>query len=334
MTAVPEFQQGIVPDASTRKDINGQHPSHMEELTQFHRWSMFLPRGYSEECQKNHAYTRTRHTRNPKFFEETRARLTAILGDLQVLKATGLGSTAEEALEAVMQAQWAAHGFLFDRQFHKALNLGELSMEVVESLAAQVQESDVGGLTFWRLLTRANLGNAYARFKQSDKALAVLKQGLELAEQDKGLIAANDLRAFGEGDTGTSNKEVTKKSVARSRERVLAGTIYAHLSRIHLEAEDQEEALRLMDLMLEAFERYIWDLGDAREDREAEATVLATAYSNRGVCDVRRGKHDNGLAWLTRAQECLEKHADVSGDSVQILAMIKEHIVCANHLRN
>jgi tetratricopeptide (TPR) repeat protein len=294
---------------------------------------MFLPRAYSEECQKNHSYIRTRHTRNPKFFEETRARLTAILGDLQVLRATGMGSTSEEALEAVMLAQWAAQGFLFDRQFHKSLTLGELSMEVVESLATQVQESDVGGLTFWRLLVCANLGNTYARFRQQEKALAVLKQGVELAEHDKGLIAANDLRAFGEGNAGTSSKEVTK-SVARSRERVLSGTLYAHLSRIHLEAEDQEEALRLMDLMLEAFERYIWDLGDSKEDREAEATVLATSYSNRGVCDVRRGKIENGLAWLTRAQECLEKHADASGDSVHILALIKEHIASANLLIN
>jgi len=85
-------------------------------------------------------------------------------------------------------------------------------------------------------------------------------------------------------------------------------------------------------MMVEVFERYIWDLGDSTEDREAEAYVLATAYSHRGVCDVRRGKHESALAWLQRSQECIEKNSDLSGDGEQILAMIKEHIVHAKHL--
>lgn len=313
---------------ATGEELSLQRGALLEELMQFPRWSIFLPRAYSVEAEKNHTYVRSRHTRNPKFFEETRARLHAIICDLKVLSATG-GESTEEALETVLQAQWTAVGFLCDRQFHKALTLGEFCLELVEALAAQGAGGG-GGLIFWRLLVRVNLGDAYARFKQPTEAIAVLKQGLELVEQFSGMsLAANDVRTFGEG-SGQAKEGL--KSAFGSRERVLAGAIYSHLSRIHLEAGDHDEALRLTELMVEAFERFIWDLGDSKEDREAEASVLATAYSHRGVCDVRRGKHESALAWLQRAQECIEKNADLSGDSEPILALIKDHIVHARHL--
>lgn len=296
---------------------------------QFRRWSIFLPRAHSVESEKNRAYVRARHIGNPKFFEETRERLGGILRDLQVLQATGVEFMEEEALEAVLQAQWTALGFLADRQFHKALTLGEFCREVVDAVAAQGMGGG-GGLAFWRLLVRINLGDAYARFRRNDEALAIMKQALELIEQCSGTaVAAHDLRSF--ADSAGQAKDTTK-TVFGSRERVLAGAIYSHLSRIHLEAGDNDEALRLTDLMVEVFERYIWDLGDTQEDREAEACVLATAYSHRGVCDIRRGKHESALAWLQRAQECVEKNADLSGDSAPILKAIKEHIVQANLL--
>lgn len=319
-------------DAATRDPSGGelslQRAVAVEELMQFRRWSIFLPRAYSVESEKNHTYVRARHFRNPKFFEETRERLAAILRDLQVLQATGIEFTEEEALEAVLQAQWTALGFLCDRQFHKALTLGEFCREVVDALAAQ-GVGGTGGLIFWRLLVRVNLGDAYSRFRRNEEALAIMKQALELIEQFSGLgaTAANDIASF------ANQAKDAQKTVFGSRERVLAGIIYEHLSRIHLEAGDHDEALRLTDLMVEVLERFIWDLGDSKEDREAEACVLATAYSHRGVCDINRGKHESALAWLQRAQECMEKNADLSGDSTPILAAIKEQIVAAKHLQ-
>jgi len=227
-----------------------------------------------------------------------------------------------------LESQWTALGFLCDRQFYKALTLDEFCREVVDALEAQGAGGS-GGLVFWRLLVRLNLGDAYARFNRHKEALAVMNQALELIERFSGMgVAANGIRSCGVAHSTTQSKDNPKTSF-RSRERVLVGAIYYHLSRIHLEAGDKEEAFRLADSMVEVLERFIWDLGDSKEDREAEACVLATAYSHRGVCDVGRGKYETGLAWLQRAQECVEKNADLSGDSAPILASIQERIVQA-----
>jgi tetratricopeptide (TPR) repeat protein len=328
LSAIPpdnEPGQGIVAAASTRDGGGiGQQLAAAEDLMQFRRWSIFLPRAYSVESEKNQMYVRSRHTWNPKFFEETRERLTAILRDLQVLQATGFQSTEQEALDAVLQAQWTAVGFLCDRQFHKALTLSEFCREVVDTLATQGTGGS-GGLIFWRLLVRVNLGDAYARFRRHKEASEIMKQALELVEQYQGMNESviNNMQA---------EAKDTQKAIFGSRERVLSGAIYYHLSRIQLETGDHGEALRLSDLMVEVLERFIWDLGDSREDREAEACVLATAYSHRGECEVRRGKYESALAWLQRAQQCVEKHADLCGDSAPILAAVKEHIVHAKHL--
>jgi tetratricopeptide (TPR) repeat protein len=267
-------------------------------------------------------YTRLRHIGNPKFFEETRSRLAAILRDVQVLIATGVQSTANEALELILESQWAAHGFLLDRQFHKSLTLGELCLQIVDMLTIQAQGTDAAGsLVFWRLLTRANLGNAYVRFRKLEEATAILKQALELFEV--------------KWDSVPQNAEQSMSLKANlTQERMLVGTIYSHLSHIHLETGDLEEAVRLTDLMIEVFEKCIWDLGDSHEERELEASVLATAYSNRGVSELRRGDHEKGLAWLGRAQECLEKYGGLSNENGRIQELIKDHIEHANLLKS
>mmetsp|Transcript_10730 Transcript_10730/g.18664 ORF Transcript_10730/g.18664 Transcript_10730/m.18664 type:complete len:269 (+) Transcript_10730:2-808(+) len=257
------------------------------------------------------AFVRPRHTGNPKFFEQMRDRLLSYVRDLTVIQATvvAAGSAREvEVLELVLQSQLAAQGFLRDRQFHKALCLGETCVELVDSLAA----SGVGGLLFWRILCRANLGDAYLRFRQTDHARDLLKQALELTEQQSPMEA------------GQSQSDARKRQI--SRERIVMGACYAHLSRIHLDAEENDEALRYTDLTVEVFERFIWDLGSTKEDREAMGVIVATSYANRCVCDIRRSKFESALAWLARAQECVEKHQDLSRDSIQVLAMLKEQI--------
>lgn len=309
-----ELEASTVAAAGADLVLAGSTSEHLADLTQFRRWSLFLPRAACHDAEMNLTYVRSRHTGNPKFFEQTRDRLLSLLRDLTVMQATPVAGGSPqhaEVLEAVLQAQLAAQGFLRDRQFHKALCLGESCVELVDALAA----SGAGGLLFWRILCRANLGDAYARFRRPDNASELLKQALELTEQQP---------------TAATDAGQPQSKLQISRERVVAGACYAHLSRIHLAAGEQDEAMRCTDLTVEVFERFIWDLGVTREDREAMACVLATSYSSRGVCDIRRGKYESALAWLARAQECVEKHQDLSRDSVEVLAQVKEQI---NHTR-
>jgi len=211
------------------------------------------------------------------------------------------------ALETVLQAQWIALGFLCNHQFYKAVTLGETCVELVDALAKAWKAIDRGDLLFWRIICRANLGDSYVRFRKHEQAKSVLKQALDHAEANGPLSSA---------------------------ERTLTGTCYAHLSQIALEADDANEALRLMDLEIEVLEGYVWELSQAKEDREVEGIVLATAYLRRGTCDGRQGRQDSALAWLGRARECIEQHSDLSPDSKQMLSKIQEEVECAQHLQS
>jgi len=270
----------------------GPGASSLEELAQFRRWSIFLPRTVSEEAERNAVYVKSRQIANPGFFDKMRERLDALLGDCGLLQAAGAethSSAIVEALEAVLHGQWTAMGFLSNRQFHKALVLGELCLKLVEALAAPQQD-----LLFWRVLCRANLGEIYARFKKADEARVVLREGLELVED--GVHPAG------------------------------AAICYAHLSHVERSAYNMDEALRLADLGIEASERFIYEMQDVEEDREAKATALATAYSVRGSCDAEQERYDHALAWFGRALECLDKHTEICADSQQIAAHINNEI--------
>lgn len=256
---------------------------------------------------------------NPKFFDQTRDRLAAVLHDRGILRTVG-GSAADasasldgsalafQALDTVLQAQWTALGFASDRQFYKAFQLGTQSMAIVDALANELARSSGGtdsSLLFWQLLVRANLGGAQARFGKQAEATKILRQGLQLAEDGAALHSA--------------------------RERVLLGALYAHLVRVCLEVGDLDEAQRLAELSIEAFERNVWELSEALEDRETQALVLATSYMTRGVCDTRKRRFDTGQTWFVRALECLEKHhADLGPDGAELQTMIAEQ---AEHCR-
>jgi len=291
----------------------------LEELLHFRRWSVFLPCAASSEVQQNTAYVRGRHIGNPKFFEQTRDRLAAVLHDRDILRAiggavddadaensggTGFGKSesASLALNTVMQAQWTALGFASDRQFYKAFQLGNQSIAIVDALASGASRSSGGTDTsflFWQLLVRANVGGAHARFGKQAEATTILRQGLQLAEDGA--------------------------AVTTPREHVMLAALYAHLVRVCLEVEDLDEAQRLAELSIEAFERNIWELSEALEDRETQALVLASSYMTRGVCDTRKRRFDTGQEWFVRALECLEKHnADLGTDGIELRSMIAE----------
>lgn len=334
-TAIADYTDLAVASPAITSDLSfnrssgarlGGRAASLDDLVQFRQWSVFLPRAICAACENNTVYVRSRHAGNPQLFEQCRDRLSLILHDMRLLGTRGLdigtgAFSVVAALETVLKAQWTALGFLSNRQFHKALSLGVICTELVDALAslssgasssqaaqqAGSVEGRAGGfLVFWRLLCRANLGGAYAKFGKYDEARSVLKQGLEIAETAEGVDA---------------------------RERVLVGACYSHLFRIDLAAGSLGEALRLADLEVEVFERFIWDLSDTREDREAEALVLATSYINRGICDVRLKKYDSALMWFGRAQECLEKRAGVGEDFDQFTELISNHIEHARTLQ-
>eukprot|EP00927_Polykrikos_kofoidii_P046311 TRINITY_DN40534_c0_g1_i1.p1 TRINITY_DN40534_c0_g1~~TRINITY_DN40534_c0_g1_i1.p1 ORF type:complete len:316 (+),score=49.63 TRINITY_DN40534_c0_g1_i1:92-1039(+) len=287
--------------SSGAAQLVGAH--NMDELLEFRRWSVFLPCAASAEVERNAVYVRGRHTGNPRFFEQSRERLALILHDRDFMRTVETeeeyGEATIRALEAVLQAQWTALGFVSNRQFHKALTLGDVSLSIVDALAHAASVAHSGSLLFWQLLVRANLGGAYARFGKHDEATSVLRHGLELTES--GVMISQ-------------------------RERVLQGVIYSHLARVCLEAGDVEESSRTAELEIEIFERCIWDMSDTKEDRQLQALVLATSYVNRGICDVRQRRYDIGLIWFGRAENCVEKHADLGPECPQLLTHIREHI--------
>lgn len=283
-----------------------RHAANTEELMEFHRWSVFLPRASSLEAERNAAYVKGRQMGNPRYFELLREGLSATLVDCSMLRAID-GAECDapsmvEALDRVLQAQWAAQGFLFNRQFHKALELGQLCVRLVDALPGAEDPGAPGGLVFWRMLCRANLGHAYLRFRRREEAKHVLWEALELSEAGAALPAPP------------------------AHERLVAAACYGHLARLEHELGDLEEALRWTEEEIEVFERFIWEVSDTKEDREVEAIVLSTAYSVRGCHDVRQAKYDSALAWFQRAREVIKMHEDLSSDCWRITAMIQEDV--------
>lgn len=270
-----------------------------EGLCAFARWALFLPRAASKEVEQCGAYVKSRHSAS-KLFEDTRDGLQAIIDDLNVLHASCVPHRfSVEVLEAVLEAQRIAHGFTTIRSLHKAMALSELCLSLVDLLAARGDDP----LLFWRVLTRTNLGDQYARFRRVDEARACMSQALALLEEGSG-----------------------------PREQCLGATCHAHLGRLHLGAEELEEAARRCGLAAELFEAVVWRLSERFEDREAQVAVLATAYSNCGVCAIRQLRHDEALLWLRKAEQLLAEHLDLGQDIEEILAHVREHTRRAQNL--
>lgn len=280
------------------------HPESLEELCQFHRWSLFLPRLVCAELEQNELYVRTRSQANPQYFDSLRQELRAFLDDLAVLEAAGRRpELAAEVLGVVLRSLRAAHGFECGRQPHKALALNELCFELLEALAARCAPGkSLDALLFWRTLVHAQLGDVLSRAGpgHSDRAREHLGIALDLVED--------------------------ASAPAGPSERVLAGACYAHLSRLSASEGSIEDAVRHADAAVDMLERYVWELSDSLADRDAQASVLATAYLRRGNYEERRGRYDYALLWLSKAEECLEKYADVGPDVAHIRTQIALHM--------
>jgi len=240
---------------------------------------------------------------------------------LEVMKSGGVTShqqlEVQPILEAVMSAQWLARGLLCSREHYKAKDLLLLCRDLIEALVGFGYQ----GSAFWRLLCYSSLGHAYLAFRKYAEAGDWLKLGLEASQ-------------VGAGSDGL-------------HERLFTGLCYAHLSSVHLEAEDFDEAVRCADLGLETFERDLWSLLDERkadvpldevidDDKELLTAILATAYLNRGTCDVRRENFDSGLSWYNSAKQCLHKngHLGHDNDNDEILKKLQEFEEHAQNLKH
>lgn len=270
----------------------------MEDLAAFRRWSVFLPKEACVEAERTAIYVRSRQAGNPKFFEQTRERLAVALRDCSTRRGGGTGFAEDEelpeALHLILQAQWTAHGFQVNREFHKVLSLARPCVELADAVC-----SDRPELLFWPVLCRATLGCAYVEFKKLDEARDVLYKAVDLLERSGALGA---------------------------KEQVLFGACFAHLGRLEWAAGAAEDALRCAEVQAELFERFLPELLSGADDEEVQATVMATALSFRGLCESRMERYDKAIECFRKAEESVEKHKLVNKDALAISRNVEERM--------
>ncbi|CAJ1400560.1 unnamed protein product [Effrenium voratum] len=267
----------------------------------FKRWCIFLPRLVCEKVSLNSAYTLTRQQRNPAWFDQMRERLQLILQDCSLLQVSGKQCTPETGLdkaeELVLQSLLAAQGFLGNKQFHKAFVLGELCVQVADCITAP-------DLSFWPLLCRATLGNAYLRLRRFQEARQILEEALKLGAEE-----------------------------ADSSCRAVLGACYYVLAHAELEEQRVDLAVDRVDAAIEEMEGHLWEISQSLEDKEVISSVFATAYHFRGHCDFVSDRFDVALSYYSRALKCLENHCDLGRDGDAMAVLIKHDIERAHCLK-
>lgn len=286
------------------------HPQILSAM-QFKEWAIFLPRIASLQVELNASYMLTRQDRNPKFFENVRKRLEDILHDFDVLqvskKSVDPDTGLVEAVDAVLQSLLAAHGFAGNRQFHKAVAIGELCVQVADRINFQFP-----ALLFWPLLCRLTLGDVYLRLRRRDEACQRLTEAVQLGE------AASTFEAMPR----------VQKSLS-----VVVGACHFLLAQADVEAREWDTALSHVASAIEEIEGSIWYLSDGKEDRESMSSVVATFYHFKGNLDFEGGNHEVAMSWYGRAQKCLDSYRDLGPDFDQISAQIKLDVERAEALK-
>eukprot|EP00930_Biecheleria_cincta_P057933 TRINITY_DN43793_c0_g1_i1.p1 TRINITY_DN43793_c0_g1~~TRINITY_DN43793_c0_g1_i1.p1 ORF type:complete len:316 (-),score=79.05 TRINITY_DN43793_c0_g1_i1:43-960(-) len=290
--------------------VVAEHPQLLAAM-QFKEWAIFLPRLASLQVELNSSYILNRQGGNPKFFDHMRKRLEDILHDFDVLQVSGKSVDPEtglvEAVDTVLQSLIAAHGFAGNRQFHKAVAIGELCVQVSDRINFQFP-----ALVFWPLLCRLTLGDAYLRLRRRDEACQLLRGALQLGE------AAAQAEALPQGQKSLS---------------VVVGACRFLLARAAVEAQEWDAALRHIASAIEEIEGNIWYLSESKEDKESMSSVVATCYHFKGNCDFENGNHEMAMSWYGRALKCLESYRDLGSDFEQISAQIKLDIERAECLK-
>lgn len=269
-------------------------------------------------------YVKTRNTHNKRFFDDVRAELMAIIKGLRVQMVVGLDAIPDGAdldhgltsvLRSLLQALHVAKAFLASREQHSTLVLGHLCLDLADHLSMRIAP---GEQLFWQVLTRLCLGNAFAKFKKFEEGTIVLQEGIRLCQ--------------------------SASAQPGSKERAIEGACHMVLCRIQLDAaldcKDEAngrscvgEAAAAADKGVVLLEMYLHEAPGYAERREDGAGILATAYSSRGVCDVRAHNYEGCFQWFTKAQAALQAHKLFGTNGHLILQQVAEQIEHAQNLQ-
>jgi len=283
----------MVTDTTTAVAAVAVKDAGLEDLTNFRRWSHFLPRGKSEKLDNSAVYVRSRSTGNPKFFEEQRKRLQDLMHDFHVFESVGFDANqAWKVQQVVMDAQWIAIGFMCDRQMRKAVLLCEDSLKVIDLYSRKCE-----GFLFFRALVSMNLGAVHSKFLPKVPPNTVdLPAEVQTALQ------------YLQGTTELKKLIDDPQAGVGIKERLIIGACHAQLCMLYLHVEQYFEAERNGTEAIEIFEELIWKVSSDKDDVLDQAATLVAAYSNMAVCCVRQAHHDKGLSWYTKATEVVTEH--------------------------
>jgi len=169
-------------------------------------------------------------------------------------------------------------------------------------------------MLFWQLLCRAQLAEATVRFKKYDEARLLLEESIRLAGWGGSSTTVNEALICGSCRLSFSKLCLETAELALAAEASPSGLL----------REAQRHAVAGTQLL----DANVWQASETKEDRNCQALLQASAYSTRGLVDIQQGKLGDGLGWLTKSKEVVEKHCELlhASDGAQSLIGIKEYI--------
>lgn len=278
-------------------------------------------------------YVKTRSVHNRNFFNDVRSELVSIEHGLrlQVLTAEDEvpnGGAATRALDptallsvhrSILQALHIAKGFLGNREQHKSMILLHLCAEVADHLGCQMAPDTQ---LFWQMLTRLCLADAYARFNKLEESMAILLEAINLSQHA-------DVQPPGD-ELASPTAKVLEAACRKVMCRVfLEASLGCHDDRQERVDDASKEVTQAVALL----ERYLPQVPGHAEKRSDAAAALATAYSSKGVCEVRGGKFEEALVWFAKAQHVLKEFSFPGNNAERIVSDIAEQIEHAHHLQ-
>mmetsp|Transcript_58253 Transcript_58253/g.189882 ORF Transcript_58253/g.189882 Transcript_58253/m.189882 type:complete len:335 (-) Transcript_58253:62-1066(-) len=297
----------------------------------FSNWASLLPASSSQEDEHRSVYVKGRSSSNQSFFDDIRShllgvteglRLQMILGDESEQARAEMSASAHRLL---LQGLHVAKGFLLHREYHKALALCEICVDLTDHLAMRFGEN---GELFWQILARVVLGSAYARFHKPAEAMKVLEDGIRFSERALSLprSCARELALQGACKALLGN--ICLDLAADMHNRGGEASAVANI----------EKAAKLTQFGAVFMAKYLPSVPGYERKRLEGALAISTAYAARGVCAVRLHKYEEGYDWFEKAKDAIQEfaHPDSSGHRLleEVLAHIEhtrvlQHIVAA-----
>jgi len=299
----------------------------------FPSWSSLLPSAVSHDHEDHAMYVKTRSVHNRSFFEDVRNELISIEHGLRLRVLTAedevqtsgaaTGTLDPAALisvhRSILQALHIAKGFLGNREQHKSMIIYHLCAEVADHLGCQMAPDKQ---LFWQMLTRLCLADAYARFSKLEESMAILLEAINLSHHIDVQPAGDELA----NPTAKVLEAACRKVLCRV---FLEASLGCHDDRQERVDDASKEVTQAVDLL----EQYFPQVPGQAEKRADAAAALATAYSSKGVCEVRGGRFDEALVWFAKAQHVLKDFSFPGNNAERIVNDIAEQIEHANHLQ-